>query len=73
MNDALATVVVAPLTSTLNNYSSSVNCLVKNKKGQIALHQLRCIEKSKLRQKLSVLNDNEQDEVLSVLSKIFSK
>ncbi len=73
MNDALNTVIVAPLTSTLKNYPSRVNCLVKNKQGQVALDQLRCVDKSRLRQKLTVLKENEQDEVLNILNKIFSK
>lgn len=71
MNDALNTVIVAPLTSTLKKYPSRVNCLVKNKKGQIALDQLRCIDKSRLKNQLSVLNKNEQNLVLEILKKMF--
>lgn len=73
MNEALNTVIIAPLTSTLKNYPSRVNCLVKNKKGQIALDQLRCVDKSRLKNKLSKISEKEEVEVLSVLEKIFSK
>ena len=71
MNDALNTVIIAPLTSTLKNYPSRVNCTVKDKEGQIALDQLRCIDKSRLKNKLSKLSENEQSEVLKVLTQIF--
>ena len=73
MNDALNTVIIAPLTSTLKNYPSRVNCKVKGKNGQIALDQLRYVDKSRLKNKLAKLSENEQDEVLEVLKKIFLK
>lgn len=73
MNGALNTVIIAPLTSTLKNYPSRVNCNVKKKNGQIALDQLRCVDKSRLKNKLSELSEKEQLEVLLVLEKIFSK
>ncbi len=73
MNEALHTVIVAPLTSTLRKYPSRVNCSVKNKKGQIALDQLRCVDKLRLKQRFAVLNEKEQNEVLEILQIIFSK
>lgn len=73
MNEALNTIIIAPLTSTLKNYPSRVNCLVKNKKGQIALDQIRCVDKSRLKNKLSKLSENEQTEVLKILQEMFSK
>lgn len=73
MNDALNTVIIAPLTSTLKNYPSRVNCTIKNKQGQVALDQLRCVDKSRLKNKLSKLSEKEQFELLEILQKIFSK
>ncbi|MGA9211603.1 type II toxin-antitoxin system PemK/MazF family toxin [Kaistella sp.] len=73
MNDALNTVIVAPLTSTLKKYPSRVSCVVKNKKGQIALDQLRSVDQFRLKQKIAVLKENEQNEVLEILNIIFSK
>lgn len=73
MNETLNTVIIAPLTSTLINYPSRVNCLVKNKKGQIALDQIRCVDKSRLKNKLAKLSENEQTEVLEILQEMFSK
>jgi mRNA interferase MazF len=73
MNDALNTVIIAPLTSTLKNYPSRVNCKVKNKEGQIALNQLRCIDKSTLKNKLAKLSEDEQNEILKVFKIMFSR
>ena len=73
MNDALNTVNIAPLTSTLRNYPSRVNCKVKNKKGQIALDQIRCVDKSRLINKLAKLSAPEETKVLEILHQIFSK
>ena len=73
MNNALNTVIIAPLTSTLKNYPSRVDCKVQSKKGQIALDQLRCVDKSRLKKRLAILSENEQTEVLEVLRQMFSK
>ena len=72
MNRALNTVIVAPLTSTSKNYPSRVNCTVKNKKGQVALDQMRAIDKSRILNKLAILKEKEQNEVLTILQEIFS-
>ncbi len=73
MNDALKTVIVAPLTSTIKNYPSRVNCTVKNRKGQIVLDQIRTIDKSRIKNKLAILKEKEQNEVLKILQEMFSK
>ena len=73
MNEALNTVIVAPLTSTLKDYPSRVNCVVKSKKGQIALDQIRTIDKIRIKNKLSVLKEKEQEEVFGILNEMFSK
>lgn len=73
MNDALNTVIIAPLTSTLKKYPSRVNCKVKGKAGQIALDQLRCVDKSRLKNNLAKISEEEQSEVLDVLKKMFAK
>ena len=73
MNESLNTVIVAPLTSTLKNYPCRVNCVVKSKKGQIALDQIRKIDKIRIKNKLSVLKEKEQEEVFMVLKEMFSK
>jgi|GEM_PF-340963 len=56
MNNSLNTVIIAPLTSTIRNYPSSVSVTVNNKKGQVALDQLKFIDKARLCNRMEVLN-----------------
>ncbi len=56
MNNALNTVIIAPLTSTIKNYPMCVGCRVQRKNGQIALDHLRSVDKKRLRNKMAVLD-----------------
>jgi mRNA interferase MazF len=46
---------------------------VKSKKGQIALDQIRTIDKIRIKNKLSVLKEKEQEEVFGILNEMFRK
>lgn len=48
LNKHLSTVLIAPVTSTIRNYPFRVVCNLKGKMGEIALDQMRCIDKSRL-------------------------
>lgn len=70
----LKTVIIAPLTSTIkDNFPTRVMTLFKDKKGQIALDQLRAIDRSRIIQKLGVLEKETQLNVLDILSILFQK
>ena len=43
MNEALETVLAAPMTTTQRNYPTRVNLVFRNKTGQVALDQLRTV------------------------------
>lgn len=73
MNVSLNTVIVAPLTSTIKNYPSRINIVVNNKIGQIALDQIRAVDKSLIKNKLAVLPEKSQNTLLEVLQEMFSK
>lgn len=72
MNNALNTVIIAPLTSTIKAYPMRVNCKVDGKKGQVALDHLRSIDKRRLKAKLTTLDKQTQEEILETLLKMFS-
>ncbi len=72
MNNALHTVIVAPLTSTIRIYPTRINCFVGNKHGQIALDQPRAIDKKRLSKKLSVLDAKTGEAVIKVLLEMFN-
>ena len=47
-NKHLNTVLVAPLTSTIRNFPMRVDIVLGGKKGQVALDQIRCVDKTRV-------------------------
>lgn len=72
LNDHLNTVIVAPLTTTLRKYPTRINCHVDGKDGQIALDQLRTIDKVRLHKKLGKIDETTAQQVLAILKKLFA-
>jgi mRNA interferase MazF len=73
MNDHIATVIVAPMTTKGRDYPTRVNCNFEGKDGQIVLDQIRTIDKSRLVKKLGKINVAIQKEVLAVLMEMFTE
>ena len=48
LNDYLNTVIIVPLTSTLRTYPFRLQCEVAGKKGELALDQIRTVDKNRL-------------------------
>ena len=68
----LKTVIIAPMTSTIKeNFPTRVNTVFKDKKGQVALDQLRAIDRSRLIQKLGILDKEAQKNILNILTIMF--
>jgi mRNA interferase MazF len=63
VNKHLNTVTIVPLTSTMKPYPTRVDCLFLGKRGQLAIDQIRSIDKSRLDKKLGVL-DNETSKMI---------
>jgi mRNA interferase MazF len=72
MNRYIATVIVAPMTTRGKDYPTRVNCSFKGKRGQVVLDQLRTVDKSRLVQKLGVISQEAQSNVLSIIAEIFA-
>ena len=72
MNDHIATVIVAPMTTKGRDYPTRVNCHFEGKEGQIVLDQIRTIDKIRLVKKLGKISASIQKEVLSVLMEMFA-
>lgn len=69
----LKTVIIAPLTSTIReSFPTRVATAFKGKEGQIALDQLRSIDRSRIVKKLGKLESKSSDEVLNILSIMFA-
>ncbi len=72
MNRVLNTVMVAPLTSTIRDYPTRINCIISGKSGQVAVDQLRAIDKIRLSRKIASLDSYTAKIVLNVLQDLFS-
>lgn len=70
----LKTVIIAPMTSTIKeNFPTRVMTQFKGKNGQIALDQLRAIDRSRIVQKLGIIEIEVQNNVLNILAILFQK
>lgn len=71
MNYSLKTVIIAPLTSTLRKFPTRVDVLVKGKKGQVVLDQLRTVDKNRLGPKIGKLSKDKSAGVKRILLEMF--
>jgi mRNA interferase MazF len=70
-NKYLNTVVVVPLTSTLRPYPTRIDCHFQGKQGQLAVDQIRCLDKTRLRKKMGELDDETSKKVCALLVETF--
>jgi len=73
MNRMLRTVVVAPMTTVERSYPSRVNIVFQGKKGQVALDQLRAVDRTRLLKKLGRLPARTAETASAVLVEMFSR
>jgi mRNA interferase MazF len=72
MNDAIRTVIVAPMTSRGRAYPTRVDCEFEGKIGQVVLDQIRTVDKQRLIKRLGRLEQSIQSAVLDTLSELFA-
>ncbi len=69
----LKTVIIAPLTSKIReNFPTRVTINFADKRGQVALDQLRVIDRARVVQILGPINRKAKDEVTDVLQALFA-
>ncbi len=73
MNRNIATLIVAPLTSTTRNYPTRINCKVQGKQGQIVLDQIRTVDKKRLGKKIGRISKSARLKMHSVLIEMFTE
>jgi mRNA interferase MazF len=71
MNKGLNTVLIAPMTTALRGYPTRVKTTFQGKKGDIALDQLRAIDKRRLLKRLGSVHHTAANKTLSVLQEMF--
>lgn len=72
LNNALDTVIAAPMTTKIKNWPTRVSVTFADKDGQIALDQIKTIDKSRLKKKLGTLHGAVTNNVLKKLREMFS-
>ena len=73
MNHALRTVLVAPMTTTLRNFPTRVRTTFQGTKGDIALDQMRSVDKKgRLVKNIGTIDQKTAKKVLLVLQQMFA-
>ncbi len=73
MNQYLQTVIIAPMTTASRMYPTRVALTFQRKKGQIALDQIRTVDRQRLVKKLGSLSMATAQAVADVLVEMFTK
>lgn len=72
-NEYLRTVIVAPMTSTERSYPARVSITFQRKRGQVALDQIRAVDRRRLVRKLGAAPAKAAQTVSSVLVEMFTR
>jgi mRNA interferase MazF len=68
----LKTLIIAPMTSTLwDKHPLRIDCVFQKKKGQIALDQIRAVDRSRMLSFLGVLHGKTAEKLLDTLGEMF--
>jgi mRNA interferase MazF len=72
VNRHVQTVVIVPLSSHVRKYPFRVASNFGGKSGQVAIEQIRCVDRSRLQKRVGVLDANVAALVLENLTRMFS-
>jgi mRNA interferase MazF len=73
MNQHLRTVVIAPMTTLTRPYPTRVAVRFQGKRGQVALDQLRAVDRQRLVQMLGEVSAKTAQEVSATLVEMFAR
>jgi len=73
MNQHLRTVILAPMTTKIRTYPTRISLTFGNKRGQVALDQLRAVDQARLRRRLGKLSDKVAETVADTLVEMFER
>ena len=71
LNQYLATVIIIPITSAIHGYPFRVPCHIGERDGEIVTDQIRTVDKSRLKKKITTLSPDEQTALKDVLRQMF--
>lgn len=72
INRHLRTIIIAPLTSAIRPYPSRLTVTFQRRQGQIALDQLRTVDKSRLVKRLGRLPEPSHRPLADLLVRLFA-
>ena len=72
LNDAVRTVIVAPMTSRGHGYPWRVRCRFRGRRGEVIVDQIRTVDRSRLLKKLGRLGKAGSARTLEVLQQMFA-
>jgi len=71
MSRTVRTVIIAPMTSTRKKFPYRVNCVVDGREGQIALDQMRALDRVRFIRRLGTLDKATAARVTATLAELF--
>ena len=71
MNDYLRTIIIAPMTTVERPYPSRVSLAFQGKRGQIALDQIRAVDRERLVRRLGSVTAKTAQAVSATLVEMF--
>ena len=72
LNRQVRTVIVAPMTTVRRSYPTRVPCRFAGKVGEVALDQVRTVDKARLVKRLGTLDAKAAASVIRVLQELFA-
>jgi mRNA interferase MazF len=72
MNASIRTVIIAPMTTKGQPYSTRIPCRFRGKQGQVVLDPMRTVDKSRLVKKLGKLDEKTSLVVLATSQEMFA-
>ena len=72
MNKHLRTVIVAPLTSTIQKWPFRLTIELMGQKSSIACDQVRSVDKSRLKERIGSLKTSDKDRLFALLQSILA-
>ena len=72
LNRAISTVIIAPMTTVRRGWPTRVEVKFQGKHGEIALDQIRAVDKSRLVKRLGKLDSETADAALDTLGELFA-
>ena len=72
VNDALGTILIAPVTSSRKNFPTRVAFELKKNENYIVLDQIRAVDKSRLTKRIAVLDDKTAHLLCEKLQELFA-